>query len=236
MAEKDTEHGDLIEKTIKVRRVAKVVKGGRRFSFSALVVVGDGRGKVGFAMGKANEVTEAIRKATEKASKAMKPVVRYQSRTVPHEASIKHGACRLVVKPGSPGKGIIASGTARAVLEAVGIADISVKNIGSRSPQNVVETLLKCLHGYQSHRQIAKRRGVPLSRLYLPGTFAEEEIPSPDEPTAQTEERTEAQDDAKVPTATESFSATEPSPAESAPSESSPAENSPAEQSSSSPA
>lgn len=157
---------DLVEKVIKISRVAKVVKGGRRFSFSALVVVGDGKGRVGFALGKANEVTEAIRKGIERASKTLKPV-EIEGRSIPHEVWGYFGSAKVYMKPGGAGFGIIASGTVRSVMEAAGIHDISVKCLGSHNPHNVVKAALNALHQLRSFDEIAARRGVPAERMRM---------------------------------------------------------------------
>lgn len=164
MTERNGEKSELIEKVIKITRVAKVVKGGRRFSFSALVVVGNGKGRVGFALGKANEVTEAIRKGIEKATKAMKPVV-IEGRTIPHQILGRFGASKVIMKPCEPGRGIIASGPVRAIMEAAGIHDISVKTLGSNNPHNVLKSALHALYELKSFEEIAERRGVPVERL-----------------------------------------------------------------------
>ncbi len=140
------------------------MKGGRRFSFSALVVVGDGQGRVGFGLGKANEVTEAIRKGIEQATKSMKPVV-IEGRTIPHAVVGTFGASRVVMKPGEAGRGIIASGPVRAIMEAAGISDISAKTLGSNNPHNVLKAALHALYSLKSFEEIAERRGVPVERL-----------------------------------------------------------------------
>jgi len=155
---------DLIEKVIKVNRVAKVVKGGRRFSFSALVVVGDGKSRVGYGMGKANEVTEAIRKGIEKASRSMTRVV-LEGRTIPHVVKGHFGASKTVMKPGSPGSGIIAAGAVRSVMECVGIHDVSVKSLGSTNPHNLVKAAMDGLSQLKSFDEVARSRGVPVERL-----------------------------------------------------------------------
>ena len=155
---------EFIEKVIKITRVAKVVKGGRRFSFSALVVVGDGKGRVGQALGKANEVTEAIRKGIEKATKSMKPIV-VEGRTIPHPSIGNYGASRVIMKPCEPGRGIISSPACRALMEAAGIQDISVKTLGSRNPHNVVKATLGALYSLKSFEEIADRRGVPPEKM-----------------------------------------------------------------------
>ena len=165
MTEKTGEKSELIEKVIKVSRVAKVVKGGRRFSFSAVVVVGDGRQRVGYGLGKANEVTEAIRKGVERANKNLKPVVSFEGRTIPHETTGRFGASRVFMRPGTAGSGIIAAGAVRAVMEACGMRDISVKSLGSSNPHNMVKAALDALYSIKSFEEIAARRGVSVERL-----------------------------------------------------------------------
>ena len=164
MADKNQEKKELIEKVIRVNRVAKVVKGGRRFSFSALIVVGDGKGKVGLGLGKANEVVEAIRKAIEQASTSMKRIS-VQGTTIPHTAVGKFGSGKVLMKPAEKGHGIIAAGAVRAVMEAVGIMDISVKCLGSRNPNNLVRSTLEGLYHLRSHEWIASVRGKNLNKV-----------------------------------------------------------------------
>lgn len=164
MAEKGGDNNELIEKVIRVSRVAKVVKGGRRFSFSALVVVGDGKGKVGMGLGKAGEVTEAIRKGVNNASKTLKSVPLYDT-TVPHEIVGRYGAGCVFVRPAKKGHGIIAAGAVRAVLEAVGVHDISVKSLGSRNPHNLVRAIFDALGQLKSFEEIAQRRGKTAEQL-----------------------------------------------------------------------
>ena len=155
---------ELIEKVIKITRVAKVVKGGRRFSFSALVVVGDGKGRVGLSLGKANEVTEAIRKGVERATKNMKPVMT-DGRTIPHPVHKRFGASRVVMKPAEAGRGVVASQSARAIMECAGIQDVSVKTLGSRNPHNVLKATMNALYDLKSFDEIARRRGIPMERM-----------------------------------------------------------------------
>ena len=157
--QQQTEDNGLIDKVVRINRVAKVVKGGRNFSFSALVVVGEGEGSVGYGLGKATEVPEAIKKGLEKAKRNMVKISLLDG-TVPFEVVGKAGAGRVLLKPASPGTGLIAGGGIRAVLEAVGVTDILTKCIGTHNTQNIVRATMAGLQSLCTKEEVAKRRGL----------------------------------------------------------------------------
>ncbi len=154
--------GELIDKVIKIRRTAAVVKGGRRFSFAALVVVGDGRGKVGWGYGKANEVPPAVEKAIKDGSRSMF-AVQMKGGTIPHEVKGRFGAAEVVLVPAGPGTGVIAGAAVRAVCEAAGIKDILTKSFGSTNPINLVKATIQALQDLRTQQDVERLRGVSLT-------------------------------------------------------------------------
>ena len=165
---------ELIEKLVFINRVAKVVKGGRRFGFAALVVVGDGKGRVGQGHGKAKEVPEAIRKATEAAKKSMVRVPLKEGRTLHHDVEGRFGAGKVVFRMAPAGTGIIAGGPSRAVMEALGVSDVVAKSNGTSNPYNLVRATIDALTRTQSPRQVAQRRGVKVAEVLQTGEQNEE--------------------------------------------------------------
>ncbi|MBX5453184.1 MAG: 30S ribosomal protein S5 [Acidobacteriia bacterium] len=165
--EREREGGEeLIDKLVSINRVAKVVKGGRRFSFAALVVVGDQKGRVGYGAGKAREVPEAIRKATDRAKRSMIRVPMKEGRTLHHDVLGRYGAGAVVLRSAPAGTGIIAGGPIRAVFETLGIADVVAKSLGSRNPHNMVKATFAALQRCASPRAVAARRGKKVAEIF----------------------------------------------------------------------
>ena len=159
------EDDELIDKLVHINRVSKVIKGGRRFSFGALVVVGDGRGRVGYGMGKAREVPEAIRKATDKAKRNLIRIPLREGRTLHHDIRGRFGAGRVFLRAAPPGTGIIAGGPMRAVFETMGVQDVVAKSIGTANPHNMVKATFEALRNCVSPRGVAARRGKKIGEI-----------------------------------------------------------------------
>ncbi len=159
------EDSEFIEKLVHINRVAKVVKGGRRFGFAALMIVGDGRGRAGFGHGKAREVPEAIRKATDQAKRSMVQIPLRDGRTLHHDVKGRYGAGKVVLRAAPPGTGIIAGGSMRAVFETMGVQDVVAKSIGSSNPHNMVKATFQALQSCSSPRSVAARRGKKVSDI-----------------------------------------------------------------------
>src|SRR5215470_16948589 len=156
---REREETEFTEKLVNINRVAKVVKGGRRFGFAALVVVGDRKGRVGYGSGKAREVPEAIRKATEQARRGLVRVPLREGRTLHHDIADRYGAGKVIVRAAKPGTGIIAGGPMRAIFEALGVQDIVAKSVGSSNPHNMIKATFAALNHVTSPRAVAARRG-----------------------------------------------------------------------------
>jgi len=163
--DREERDNEFVDKLVHINRVAKVVKGGRRFGFAALVVVGDQRGRVGYGHGKAREVPEAIRKATDEAKKSLIKVPLKDGRTLHHEVRGHHGAGKVVVRPAPAGTGVIAGGPLRAVFEALGVGDVVCKSLGSSNPYNMVRAIFNGLENQQSPRMVAQRRGRSVAEI-----------------------------------------------------------------------
>ena len=162
---RDRDESEFAEKLVNINRVAKVVKGGRRFAFAAIVVIGDQRGRVGHGAGKAREVPEAIRKATEQARRSMIRVPLREGRTLHHDIADRYGAGKVVIRAAKPGTGIIAGGPMRAVFETLGVKDIVAKSVGTSNPHNMIKATFKALEQLNSPRMVATRRGKKVGDL-----------------------------------------------------------------------
>src|ERR1700733_3851749 len=175
---RDREDSEFAEKLVSINRVAKVVKGGRRFGFAALVVVGDRKGRVGYGSGKAREVPEAIRKATEQARRGLVRVPLREGRTFHHDIADSYGAAKVIFAPPNPGTGIIAGGPMRAIFEALGVQDVVAKSVGSSNPHNMIKATFEALTHPTSPRAVATRRGKKVSDLLPPRREAEAKEPA----------------------------------------------------------
>jgi small subunit ribosomal protein S5 len=164
-SDRERDEGEFVEKLVGINRVAKVVKGGRRFGFAAIVVVGDGKGRVGYGAGKAREVPEAIRKATEQARRAMVRVPLREGRTLHHDIIGRYGAGEVIVRAAKPGTGIIAGGPMRAIFEALGVQDVVAKSVGTSNPHNMIKATFQALNRSVSPRAVAARRGRKVSEI-----------------------------------------------------------------------
>ncbi|GAB5376711.1 MAG: 30S ribosomal protein S5 [Acuticoccus sp.] len=180
--DRDDEDNEFTDKLVHINRVAKVVKGGRRFSFAALVVVGDQKGRVGFGHGKAREVPEAIRKATESAKRTLIRVPLREGRTLHHDVAGRHGAGKVFLRAAPPGTGIIAGGPMRAIFETLGVQDVVAKSLGSSNPYNMIRATFEALKDQDSPRSVAARRGLKVSELQARRSNADVELPAESTP------------------------------------------------------
>jgi small subunit ribosomal protein S5 len=162
---REREESEFTEKLVNINRVAKVVKGGRRFGFAALVIVGDRKGRVGYGAGKAREVPEAIRKATEQARRSMIRVPLREGRTLHHDIADSYGAGRVIIRAAKPGTGVIAGGPMRAIFEALGVQDVVAKSVGSSNPHNMIKATFAALGHVTSPRAVAARRGKKVAEI-----------------------------------------------------------------------
>lgn len=191
---RDDGDSDLVDKLVSINRVAKVVKGGRRFGFAALVVVGDRRGRVGFGAGKAREVPEAIRKATEQAKRGLVRVPLRDGRTLHHDVAGRYGAGRVVLRAAPAGTGVIAGGPMRAVFETLGVQDVVTKSIGTSNPHNMVRATFDALERIQAPRAVAAKRGKKVGEIFgRRAASASDTDPVPDPAAAEEPARAEAE-------------------------------------------